>query len=77
MRKYVIKEGAVFLLLLITLSLLLHPDLLSDPASRLSQMLGRENYFHPLLYTLPVYLIVLLFRGIMHLFRHLIRRSEA
>ncbi|MHC3995301.1 hypothetical protein ACXWTF_10770 [Thiomicrolovo sp. ZZH C-3] len=71
-----IREGAIYLLLLITLSLLLHPDLLSDPAARFSQMLGRENYFHPLLYALPVYLIVLLFRSILQLFRYLIRQNE-
>ncbi|WP_345972270.1 hypothetical protein [Sulfurimonas diazotrophicus] len=75
MRKPMLREGAIFALLLIALSLLLHPDLLSDPGTRLSQMTGRGNYLHPLVYTLLVYLVVLLLRGVIRLFARFFRRS--
>ncbi|UFS62020.1 hypothetical protein LOH54_10205 [Sulfurimonas sp. HSL-3221] len=75
MRKLMIREGAIFALLLVTLSLLLHPDLLSDPGVRLSQMTGRGNYLHPLVYTLLVYFVVLLLRGVIRLFARLFHRN--
>ncbi|WP_345969688.1 hypothetical protein WCX72_10280 [Sulfurimonas sp. HSL1-6] len=75
MRKPMLREGAIFALLLIALSLLLHPDLLSDPGTRLSHMTGRGNYIHPLVYTLFVYLVVLLLRGVIRLFARFFRRS--
>jgi len=65
MRKKVIREGAIFALLLVTLALLMHPDLLSDPSARFAQMQSRENHLHPLLYAALMYLIVLIFRGIL------------
>jgi len=76
MRKRVIREGALFALLLVTFSLLIHPDLLSDPGTRFAQMTGRSNYAHPLLYTLLLYLVVLLMRGIVRLIGRLFRRND-
>jgi hypothetical protein len=64
MRKTVMREAAVYALLLVTCALLMHPDLLSDPAERFSLMQGRKNYMHPFLYTALLYLILLIFRGI-------------
>lgn len=75
MRKKVIREGAIYALLLVTLALLMHPDLLSDPAARFSLMQGRENYLHPLFYTALIYLIVLMLRGILGIAARLFSRN--
>lgn len=49
------KEFLYFLLTLIILTLILHIDILSDPAARFSLMLEKENYFHPIFYSSIVY----------------------
>jgi hypothetical protein len=75
MRKMVMREAAVYALLLVTCALLMHPDLLSDPADRYAMMEGRENYFHPLFYTALIYLIVLIFRGVIGMIARLFSHS--
>jgi hypothetical protein len=74
MRRIVIRETALFLLLLVTLSALMHPDLLESTA-RFSQMTERGNFLHPLLYTALIYLLLLLVRGIFKTLRRLFRRT--
>jgi len=74
MRRIVIREAAVYLLLLVTLALLMHPDLLGSTA-RFSQMAERGNYLHPLFYTGLIYLVVLLVRGIFTLILRLFGRT--
>jgi len=44
------------------MSLLFHPDLLTEPLKRLSWMHERSNYYHPLLFGLGGYLLVLILR---------------
>ncbi len=76
MQKRVIREGAIFALLLVTFALLMHPDLLHEPAARFSQLMGRGDYFHPFIYTALLYLITLLFRGIVRLLRRLFTKKK-
>ena len=52
------KEFTIYTALLSILILLIHPDLLSNPTTRLGQMQDLGNYIHPLLYTFFVYLIL-------------------
>ena len=75
MRRIVIREAAVYLLLLVTLALLMHPDLLGSTA-RFSQMTERGNFFHPFIYTGLIYLILLLLRGILRLLLRLFGRAH-
>jgi hypothetical protein len=76
MKRIVIRETAIYLLLLVTFAFLMHPDLLSAPGSRLALMHERGNYFHPLLYAAFIYITVLIFRGAIHLLGRLLSRSK-
>ena len=76
MRKTVVREGGVFVLLLVLFALLMHPDLLTHPAERFAQMQARGSWFHPLLYTLPVYGVLLFLRGIVKGALRLLGRSR-
>jgi len=75
MRRIVIREAALYLLLLVTLALLVHPDLLGSTA-RFSQIAERGNFLHPLFFTGLVYLIVLLVRGIIRTLSKLFGRTS-
>ena len=56
--KIVQKEVAVFLILMVLLSLLTHPDLLSSPIARLDMMQELGNYLHPLLWSMAAYILI-------------------
>ena len=56
------KELLIYLLTVVVSALVMHPDLLSDPAARFSMMSDRANYYHPFLFGLVPYLIIGLFR---------------
>jgi len=56
------KELLFYFLTLITLALIMHMDLLSDPFSRLQMMQEKENYSHPFLYSFIIYGIILILR---------------
>ena len=58
------KELVIYTALLSMLILLMHPDLLSDPTTRLGLMQTQGNYIHPLLYTFIVYLILYFLRAL-------------
>lgn len=58
------KEFTIYTALLTLLIFLMHPDLLSEPTTRLGLMQEMGNYIHPLLYTLFVYLVLYFFRAI-------------
>jgi hypothetical protein len=77
MLRIVIRETAIFMLLLVTLALLMHPDLFGNPGQRIALMQERDVYTHPLLYTALIYIILLLLRlivrAVRRLFRHLPR----
>jgi len=67
MRKRVLKEGGFYLVLLAAFTLMMHPDLLTQPAERLTRMQTRGSWAHPFVYTLLIYLVVLIFRGIVRI----------
>ena len=56
------KEALIYLLILLTLALIMHIDLLSDPMSRLNTMQEKGNYFHPLFYSFIIYTVILILR---------------
>ena len=56
------KEALIYLITLLTLALIMHIDLLSDPLSRLSTMQEKGNYSHPFLYSFIVYAVILILR---------------
>lgn len=58
------KEFIIYTALLTLLIFLMHPDMLSDPITRLGLMQEKANYIHPLLYTLFVYLVLFFLRAI-------------
>jgi len=62
MKKVLIREAVVYTVLLILLSLLMHPDFFSHAQERLSHMHARENYYHPVIYTFFVYILLLFVR---------------
>ncbi|RUM63838.1 MAG: hypothetical protein DSZ03_04865 [Sulfurimonas sp.] len=57
------RELVIIIVLLVALTLLLHPDMLNHPVARLELMHNRANYAHPLLYTLVIYGVVGVIRG--------------
>jgi H+/Cl- antiporter ClcA len=62
MKSIVIREMTIYVILLVALALVMHPDLLSNPTERFSLMQERQNYFHPLIYTFVVYLFLFIVR---------------
>jgi ABC-type multidrug transport system fused ATPase/permease subunit len=74
MRKVLLKEVVIFLLLVLVLAPLMHPDLLSTPAERFDAMAEKENYWHPLLYTFILYTIIAVVRSVVYLVKKIIRR---
>jgi len=64
MQKLLIREVAIFVILLVTLAFVMHPDLLSNPVERFSTMQDRGNYIHPFLYTFIIYIVLFIFRFI-------------
>ena len=64
MEKIIKRELLIYSLILLVLIVLMHPDMLSDPAARLGMMQQHQNYVHPLLYTMFVYLIIFALRGL-------------
>jgi hypothetical protein len=62
MQQKVAKELIIYMLIFVTLALLMHLDLFTEPVSRFSTMLERENFYHPLVYTSIVYIVILFFR---------------
>ncbi|MEO1938246.1 MAG: hypothetical protein ABGW85_06355 [Sulfurimonas sp.] len=62
MKSIVIREVTIFVILLVTLALLMHPDLLSDPTQRLALMQARANYAHPFFYAFFIYFFLFIVR---------------
>lgn len=75
MEKIIKRELLIYASLLLVLVLLMHPDILSDPTTRLGMMQQYENYVHPLLYTLFVYLILFVFRAVVGAVLKLFRKK--
>ncbi len=68
------KEFVIYLTILLLSALILHPDLLSDPLKRIEMMSERANYYHPIVFSLAIYLIVGLGRLIVLGFKRLTGR---
>jgi hypothetical protein len=62
-------ELIYFCAILLILAALQHSDLLYSPMARITLMAEKENYFHPLLWTSVVYVVVGFFRLVVKLFR--------
>jgi hypothetical protein len=58
----VIREVAIYAILLVALAFFMHPDLLSQPSERFSILQNRGNYIHPFLYTFIVFIILFIIR---------------
>ena len=81
MEKKIKRELLIYSSILVLLILLMHPDMLSDPAARLGLMQQHQNYIHPLLYSFFVYLVVFVLRAavawVIGLFRKRLPDDEA
>lgn len=81
MEKKIKRELLIYSSILVLLILLMHPDMLSDPAARLGLMQQHQNYIHPLLYSFFVYLVVFVLRAavawVIGLFRKKLPDDEA
>jgi len=64
MQKKLIREMAIYAILLILLAFVMHSDLLSSPTERFSLMQERENYLHPFVYAFIIYIFLLFIRFI-------------
>jgi hypothetical protein len=71
-----IREVAIYAILLVTLALLMHPDLLSNPIERLSVMQERANYIHPLVYVFVIYFFLLIVRFVVKKIARLFKKSS-
>ena len=69
-------ELVYFLVLLIALASMMHPDLLSTPLDRLQMMSEKENYFHPILWTSLIYMTIGLIRLIFKYLFYLKNRNK-
>jgi hypothetical protein len=76
MQKIVIREVVIYTTLLVTLALVMHPDLLSSAFERFSSMQERRNYFHPFIYAFVVYLFLAFFRFLAKKIATLFRKKE-
>jgi hypothetical protein len=64
MIKILKKETLYFIAILVVLALLQHPDLLTTPFARFTQIINDGNYFHPFLWTFLIYFIIGILRGV-------------
>jgi hypothetical protein len=62
MKKVLLREMAIYAIILLTMAFLIHPDLLTDPAQRVEILKDRGNYLHPLVYAGVLYLFTALVR---------------
>jgi hypothetical protein len=77
MEKIIKRELLIYSAILLVLIVLMHPDMLTDPAMRLGLMQQHENYVHPLLYTLFFYLILLVVRAAFGWIFKLLKRDRS
>lgn len=81
MRKTIYKELAVYLVVLLVLAGVMHPDLFGVPLDRLALMAERGNYLHPFVYTLLGYSLIwifrLFFRAVVRVFELYMKRQKA
>jgi len=71
------KELFIFIALLLVLAVVQHSDLLTNPAERIESLLsGSASLFHPLYWTLGVYVVLGIARIILGLLRRLFRSKK-
>lgn len=70
-------ELLYFLAILIVLAILQHSDLLTAPLERINTMTQKGNYFHPLLWSSIVYVIIGLIRLIVKYLFYLKNKVKA
>jgi hypothetical protein len=58
------QESLIYFLMFLVLTLLMHSDMLSTPLVRID-MMDKENYTHPFLYTLFIYTLFFIIRKIL------------
>lgn len=65
-RRIVSKELIIFTIILIILAMIVHPDLLSSPASRLDRLINTNaaSLDHPFKWAFFAYLFIWIFRGL-------------
>ena len=61
-KRLIKKEILYYFFTFVILTLVMHSDMLSDPLLRWEFMQDRENYSHPFLYALLVYIPLLIIR---------------
>lgn len=71
-RKEIQLLGVIFVLA----ALGIHPDLLSDPISRFNTLITQGAYWHPLLFSLALYLILAFIRYTIHLLGIIVRKIK-
>lgn len=69
-RKEILLLGAIFILM----ALGVHPDLLSDPIERFNALISQGAYWHPLLFSLALYLILVFIRYTLYILRKTIQK---
>jgi hypothetical protein len=76
MKKIILRETVIYAAMLLVLALLMHPDLFSDPATRVALLSERGSYLHPLIYASLLYALTGLFRLTIRLFRRFVRNRN-
>lgn len=71
--KEILLLGTIFALA----ALGVHPDLLSDPISRFNALISKGAYWHPLLFSLALYLMLACIRYTIHLLGIMVRKIKA
>ena len=61
-KKIILKEIFVYLLIFVVLSITLHFDLLSSPLARFEKMVQIANYAHAIRYTFLAYILIAFIR---------------
>lgn len=62
MPRILLREGMIYVSIVIVAALMIHLDLLSTPSERFSHMAERGNYLHPLIYGGILYLAAAVIR---------------
>jgi uncharacterized membrane protein len=71
------KEILIYIVILVVAAIGMHPDLISDPAQRFSQMQSMGNYTHPFIYSFILYLIIGIFRVIIGFIKKLFTSKQS
>jgi biotin transporter BioY len=60
----IFKEIAIYLIIVVVLAFMMHPDLLSNASERFAHMQELNKYSHPFIYSFIFYVIVFIVRFI-------------